>query len=260
MLPVRHDGEPNVPIPHKAGRKATSGLLIASFALLLTSCTATQPSAAPPEVASRPAFVEPTNVGLTKLAAVKYHDSGDYMSELARAAAPANDWLRQRAPQVSRPALVLDIDDTALTNWPVIVANDFGRFPAGPCLLPGGPCGWHAWDLRGQDAAIGPTLQVFQTARTLGVTVFFISGRPESERAATEKNLKAVGYAGYEQAFFTPNGAHFTSLVDFKAPTRQRIAGMGYTIIANIGDQMSDLDGSFAEKTFKLPNPFYYIP
>jgi predicted secreted acid phosphatase len=92
------------------------------------------------------------------------------------------------------------------------------------------------------------------------MTVFFISGRPESERAATERNLRAAGYAGYEQAFFTPDGAQFTSLADFKGPTRQKIAAMGYAIIANMGDQMSDLDGGFAEKTFKLPNPFYYIP
>ena len=92
------------------------------------------------------------------------------------------------------------------------------------------------------------------------MTVFFISGRPESERAATERNLGAAGYGGYEQVFFTPDGAQFASLVEFKAPTRKKIAAMGYTIIANMGDQMSDLDGGFAEKTFKLPNPFYYIP
>jgi len=29
-------------------------------------------------------------------------------------------------PQVSRPALVLDIDDTALTNWEVIKASNRG--------------------------------------------------------------------------------------------------------------------------------------
>ena len=228
--------------------------IVASAALVLAACTST------PQPPATTAPIEPANVGVAKLAAVKYHDSGDYMRDLARAAAPANDWFRQRAPQVSRPALVLDIDDTALTNWPVILANDFGRFATGPCLLPEGPCGWHAWDLRGQDEPIAPTLQVFQTARSLGVTVFFVSGRPESERAATERNLKTAGYAGYEQAFFTPNGAHFASLVEFKAPTRQKIAAMGYTIIANMGDQLSDLDGGFAEKTYKLPNPFYYIP
>jgi predicted secreted acid phosphatase len=230
-------------------RMNAASLAVTIFAVMLAACTSTSQSS-----------VEPANVGLAKLAATRYHDSGDYMRDLARAAAPANDWLRQRASQVSRPALVLDIDDTALTNWPVIVANDFGRFAAGPCLLPEGPCGWHEWDLRGQDAPLEPTLQVFRTARSLGVTVFFISGRPESERAATERNLTAAGYGGYEQAFFTPNGAHFASLVQFKAPTRQKIAAMGYSIIANMGDQMSDLDGGFAEKTFKLPNPFYYIP
>jgi acid phosphatase len=139
-----------------------ASLAVVSVAVILAACTPTPP----PSAAITPA--EPANVGLAKLVAVKYHDSGDYMSDLARAAAPANDWLRQRATQVSRPALVPDIDDTALTNWPVILANDFGRFPAGPCLLPEGPCVWHAWDLRGHDAPIEPTLQVFQTARSLG--------------------------------------------------------------------------------------------
>jgi predicted secreted acid phosphatase len=223
---------------------------VAASALLLAACSSTTSQSS----------AEPANVGVNKLAAIKYHDSGAYMADFARAAQPANDWLKQRAAQVSRPALVLDIDDTALTNWPVIVANDFGRFATGPCLLPQGPCGWAAWDLRGQDAPLEPTLDVFRTARSLGMAVFFISGRPESQRAATERNLKAVGYEGYAQAYFTPDGAHYRSLVEFKAPTRQQIAAMGYTIIANMGDQLSDLDGGFSERTYKLPNPFYYIP
>jgi hypothetical protein len=244
-------------------RRAPPAFAAIAALVLVIGCTASPPSQAPAPEAAAPQGLpasEPVNVGLAKLAAIAYHDSGAYMRDLALAAAPANDWLRQRAPQTSRPALVLDVDDTALTNWPVILANDFGRFATGPCLLPPGPCGWHAWDLLGRDAAIGPTLQVFQSARSLGVTVFFISGRPESERAATEENLRAVGYRDYAEAFFTPNGAHFASLVQFKAPVRARIAAMGYTIIANIGDQFSDLEGGFAERSFKLPNPFYYIP
>jgi acid phosphatase len=203
---------------------------------------------------------EPANIGALKLVAVRYHDSGDYLRDFAQAAAPIREWLRERAPRAGRPALVLDIDDTILTNWPVIVANDFGRFPAGPCLIPNGPCGWHAWDLLGRDQPLLPMLDVFRTARALGVHVFFISGRPENERDATERNLRAAGFGGYTEAFFTPDGAHYTSLVDFKAPTRAKIAARGYTIIANAGDQMSDLDGGYSERTFKLPNPFYYIP
>ena len=34
----------------------------------------------------------------------------------------------------------------------------------------------------------------------------------------------------------------------------------GYKIIENIGDQYSDLTGGYSAATYKLPNPFYYIP
>ena len=54
---------------------------------------------------------------------------------------------RQACPEASHPVLVLDIDDTALTNWEVIKADDFGRIINGPCtVLPEGPCGWAASD------------------------------------------------------------------------------------------------------------------
>ena len=34
----------------------------------------------------------------------------------------------------------------------------------------------------------------------------------------------------------------------------------GFTIILSVGDQESDLKGGYAERTFKLPNPVYYLP
>jgi acid phosphatase len=45
-----------------------------------------------------------------------------------------------------------------------------------------------------------------------------------------------------------------------KTEARISIERMGFTIIANIGDQESDLAGHHAERTFKIPNPFYFIP
>jgi acid phosphatase len=57
-----------------------------------------------------------------------------------------------------------------------------------------------------------------------------------------------------------PADAHYLSAADFKAPQRQTIESEGYTIVANMGDQPSDLDGGFAERTYLLPNPFYRIP
>ncbi len=34
----------------------------------------------------------------------------------------------------------------------------------------------------------------------------------------------------------------------------------GATILANFGDQFSDLEGGYAEFPVKLPNPTYYLP
>ena len=57
-----------------------------------------------------------------------------------------------------------------------------------------------------------------------------------------------------------PNGAHFASAADFKAPVRAEIEQQGYTIVENMGDQPSDLLGGYAEKKFLLPDPFYRVP
>jgi hypothetical protein len=56
-----------------------------------------------------------------------------------------------------------------------------------------------------------------------------------------------------------PNGAQFASAADFKTPVRVQIERLGYTIIANLGDQPSDLLGGHTEKQFLLPDPFYRV-
>ena len=207
------------------------------------------------------AAAEPANVGDLKNDATIYYESGAYLADLQQAAAPAAWWITAQAPLVQKPAVVFDIDETALSNWDVIRANDFGRIIDGPCTaLPNGPCGWRAWDLRSQSTLLAPTMDVFTAAKEAGAAIFFITGRDESQGAATEQNLKAVGYGGYTELIMEPVGAQFVSAADFKAPQRDRIEAQGYTIIANIGDQPSDLDGGFAERTFLLPNPFYRIP
>jgi predicted secreted acid phosphatase len=204
---------------------------------------------------------QPINVGDAKAAALAYYNSGAYQRDLEAVAAQAADWIGSRAASVDRPALVLDIDETALSNWEILKRDDFGRPIAGPCdLAIDAPCGWAAWDQLGRDPAIIPTLQVFQRARALNVAVFFITGRHENQRAATERNLRSVGYDGYAHLYMTPDDAHFASAADFKAPTRAKIEQIGYTIIGNMGDQPSDLLGGHAEKDYLLPDPFYRIP
>ena len=46
----------------------------------------------------------------------------------------------------------------------------------------------------------------------------------------------------------------------YKSLTRQHIESLGYDIVANFGDQFSDLKGGFSDATFKIPNPMYFLP
>jgi HAD superfamily, subfamily IIIB (Acid phosphatase) len=238
--------------------------VVAVAAALCVSAPAAvaEPPAPPSPIVPPP--VQPANIGDLKTEATRYYDSGAYLTDLQLAAWPAIPWIDERAPGVDRPAVVFDIDETALSNWEAITANDFGRVIAGPCnQLPQGPCGWQAWDLRAESTVIPPTMDVYNTAKDRGAAIFFITGRPESQRAATERNLADVGYTGYTgytRLIMEPDEAHYVSAADFKAPQRLAIEQEGYTIVANTGDQPSDLDGGFAERTFLLPNPFYRIP
>jgi HAD superfamily, subfamily IIIB (Acid phosphatase) len=48
--------------------------------------------------------------------------------------------------------------------------------------------------------------------------------------------------------------------IAYKSGTRAYIESQGYDIVGNFGDQFSDLEGGYADKTFKMPNPNYYLP
>src|SRR3954471_15460975 len=114
--------------PHSTIQAMLRGLATAAFVL----CAAPSPSlwaqsAAPLPALASPFVAQPPNVGEAKTAATYYHDSGAYGRDVALVASGAAAWTVRRAQEVSHPALVLDIDDTSLTNWDVIKADDFGR-------------------------------------------------------------------------------------------------------------------------------------
>jgi acid phosphatase len=192
----------------------------------------------------------------------EYIRSGRYDQDFAAVVAEARAWLERRVASPSsamKPAIVLDIDETSLSNWPAYRLNGWGRVVSGPCDLQQGPCGLRAWQAMGQAKALAPTLALARRARELGVAVFFISGRPPNLRDATERNLRDQGYE-WAGVILLPEGAQFASAVDFKAPERRKLTEQGYTIVLSLGDQESDLRGGYAERTFKLPNPVYFLP
>jgi hypothetical protein len=245
--------------------------MISHRAAFLLACLVGLPLAAPARGASCPAtpsvhFSEagqPANLGELKLQLLDYKCFGGYDRDVAKVLTEARVYVETRAGAVDKPAMVLDIDETSLSNWREIVANDFGYIAGGNCAaLPNGPCGEHAWELSAEAPALAPTLALFNAAKAKGVAIFFITGRTGDPdlRAATEKNLRAAGYDGWTELIMRPVGSHTDSAADYKAPERAKIAARGLTIIANVGDQKSDLDGGYAERTFRVPNPYYYIP
>ena len=92
--------------------------------------------------------------------------------------------------------------------------------------------------------------------------MFFISGRYECERKVTIKNLHHAGFNGWDGLLLQSNNQYGKkgTIENFKIAARKSLTKKGYTIIANVGDQPTDLSGGYAQKTFKLPNPFYYSP
>jgi len=226
------------------------------------------------------ATIRPTGVGLPRigmhgtvgaadLAAelTRYHDSGRYESDLDKVGDRAQAYLQRRVAKLSRQAdkrcakrrpkpcerpklaMVLDIDETSLSNYEHLADNGFGNATAAL-----------ATSLFAADApAVDATLELSEDARDLGVSVFFITGRPDLSivRTPTEANLTAAGYSDWEELVLKPSDAHGT--VPYKSGARAEIEDDGYRIVLNVGDQDSDLKGGHADKAYKLPNPFYFI-
>jgi hypothetical protein len=160
-----------------------------------------------------------------------------------------------------KPAIVFDIDDTTLntfsyeiyssyvfnvtTNTNFVNAGSASVFPAVPGML----------DLEAK-------------AEAKGYTVFFLTGRPESQRKPTEDNLTDAGFDFADPNVYLKDNASpwlascapTCTRVQYKSLTRQHIESLGYDIVANLGDQFSDLDGGFSDRTFKIPNPMYFLP
>ena len=187
---------------------------------------------------------------------VKYHDSA-YIPDIRAVTDQAAAYVVKRAAQGGgKLAMVLDIDETSLSDWKEITGlMDFG-YNEGV---------FNAWAQEEQSEPIVPTVDLFRKARAAGVSVFFVSGRPEKLRHATEENLRKAGYDGWtgldmkSPGYKAPAGVP-SKTAAFKTMCRCAIEAKGYVIIANVGDQESDLAGGHAERTFKIPNPFYRIP
>lgn len=241
-------------------------LIVAAALIALSSSGATQSTpkvspAAPPQSAARFAPTAPgehiANLDLLKAQLRQYQQCtcrcGCYSRDLNLQAARAVAFLRRRAAHNAanrKLAVVFDIDETTLSNYPEMLKNDF-EFNVKV---------FDDWVNTASAPAIPGTLRIYQEAQRLGVAVFFLTGRPESERAATERNLRARGFSDWQKLILRAPGQEPPTAVEFKSAERAKIAAQGYRIVLNVGDQWSDLRGKpEAEYSVKYPNPWYFI-
>jgi acid phosphatase len=202
----------------------------------------------------------PLNLGTIKDLLLEYHQQY-YDIDVAAVFDSAQKFIEQSAAQSKRPALVMDIDETSLTNWPNLLADNFGFVANGSCdALPAGPCGFNEWILKGSAKAIEPAKKLFEAAKATGVAVIFITGRPDKQREVTILNLIHQGFDGWTELRTRPDRDDLPTVQEYKTAERTKVEAEGYTIIADIGDQMSDLEGGHSGCPFKVPNPFYFIP
>ncbi|SEQ58643.1 Predicted secreted acid phosphatase [Streptomyces sp. yr375] len=193
-----------------------------------------------------------------------------YAKDLASLDKAARKYLDQAARKAvkkgEKPAVVFDIDDTLLLSLDYEKKTNYTY----------NSTTWADYVAQANRPAVFGSPELVQYAKSKGVTVFYNSGLKESQRVSAVENLKKVGAdvnldaahmflkdavnpPSYLSACATP-GTWTCTTVQYKAGTRKHIEDdLGYEIIANFGDQYSDLEGGYADKKYKLPNPTYFV-
>jgi HAD superfamily, subfamily IIIB (Acid phosphatase) len=198
----------------------------------------------------------------------QFNPAGSYANEMAGVVDEAQKFLRKpnAGTGAGTKAVLFDVDDTTLNTYSYEIYSNFVYNPStnaafvNACLTTG--CVF---------PAVPHMVDLENYAEAQGYTVFFLTGRGISQHAGTLANLTSVGYDVTDANLYLKDASGATepwlsscaptcSTIQYKSLTRQHIESLGYDIVANFGDQYSDLSGGFADATFKIPNPMYYLP
>jgi predicted secreted acid phosphatase len=157
-------------------------------------------------------------------------DYDTWLRDVAAVVDEARPYIEQRTADADgeKQAIVLDIDNTSLETH----FHPFWQLPT---------------------PAIERMRGLARYADSRGVAVFFVTARPGIIHSLTDWNLKRVGYP-VDGLYVRDLPDLFHEVSAYKTEKRAEIEAKGYTIIANIGNNTTDLVGGHAERTFKLPD------
>ena len=80
--------------------------------------------------------------------------------------------------------VVFDIDETSLSNLPLIISSDFGFIPQF----------WYEWETELNASAINGTLLFYQLLQNLGVSTIFITGMSPFSPCSPHGTISLVGH------------------------------------------------------------------
>jgi predicted secreted acid phosphatase len=206
-------------------------------------------------------------------AGISNKTASPYISELAQLEADNSDRLVNQCQRLVRkgeqPAVVFDADDTTL--WTYDMEDNAMHFNFDPVVQD------RDWVQPKRFPAVPGMVDLVNAVGDAGCTVVGLTGRRDFQKDATVGNLADVGYRYFPaDRFFTkwnsgttPDPAIYggtacatgsCSTIAYKSATRAWLESQGLHVIANFGDQFSDLKGGSSDRAVKLPNPTYYLP
>jgi len=152
-----------------------------------------------------------------------------------------------------KDAWVFDIDDTLLSSLPYYATIGYGTEEYNETT-------WDDWVFSAKAPALPPSLKLYKEVQQLGFTIFLLTGRDEDQRNVTVKNLQDAGFSNWERLILRGPTDSGTKAIVYKSEKRSDLKDEGYVLHGSAGDQWSDLLGfAIAQRSFKIPNPLYYI-
>ncbi|KAK7858166.1 acid phosphatase 1 [Quercus suber] len=158
-----------------------------------------------------------------------------------------------KVPGLSCLSWRLGVETRNIIGWTTVPKECEGVQPYNSTLF-------NQWVITAKAPALPESMKLYKTLLSLGIKVVFLTGRSEEQRTVTTNNLNHVGFHTWEKLILKASSYKGKTAVEYKSTERKKLEKNGYRIIGNIGDQWSDLMGTpTGNRTFKLPDPMYYI-
>lgn len=186
---------------------------------------------------------KPKNISLAHRQVMQYYESGCFIEEVRTTVEHATRHFTENA-QSPQEAVIFDVDFTALYYYKEMKSVQFGFFQ--PLF--------HQWIVAANAPAVPHVLSLYKHFQKLGYTIIFITERQPDEFDATERNLKDVGFTGYERLIIRSEEQCTIPYITYKGCIRATLAAQGYKIIASVSDQEQDFIGGNVGFAIKIPN------